>query len=316
MNKNIEDIIKADLAYKRLINDIKKKHLTHSQLIISADEEYAENFCIEVIKEMLCQNNQNTLALKLNNGNYLDLIKLNDKKSIKVDDLKIILEKSAESGVESEYLFFLIINAEKMTIEAQNKLLKTLEEPNNNHFYFLCCKTQSMILSTIKSRCNVISLQQPPKECIKEYLIREYKIENQKALEIAELSFSNLSIASKIIEDGNAASFDLALQLLKEIKSSADCIKMIKLIQQFDLEEIVTYIEYITTDTLKIKNNINTIWFTTKSKDIEELSNMTEKGLILIYDAMREIRTSIKANVSRNAIIDKILLKIAEGKHL
>ncbi len=75
--------------------------------------------------------------------------------TIKVEDILILLEKSSLAALRGKK-FFLVCNAENMNVQAQNKLLKLLEDKNNtNVLIFLC--NQDALLETIKSRCNIIS---------------------------------------------------------------------------------------------------------------------------------------------------------------
>lgn len=74
---------------------------------------------------------------------------------IKVEDILTLLEKSTLAALKGKK-FFLICNAENMNVQAQNKLLKLLEDRNStNVLIFLC--NQDSLLETIKSRCNIIS---------------------------------------------------------------------------------------------------------------------------------------------------------------
>lgn len=75
--------------------------------------------------------------------------------NIKVEDILSLLEKSSLSALQ-EKKYFLICNAENMNVQAQNKLLKLLEDKNRtNVLIFLC--NQDTLLETIKSRCSLIS---------------------------------------------------------------------------------------------------------------------------------------------------------------
>lgn len=77
------------------------------------------------------------------------------QETIKVEDILILLDKSSLAALKGKK-FFLICNAENMNVQAQNKLLKLLEDRNTtNVLIFLC--NQDALLETIKSRCNIIS---------------------------------------------------------------------------------------------------------------------------------------------------------------
>lgn len=76
------------------------------------------------------------------------------QETIKVEDILALLEKSSLAALRGKK-FFLVCNAENMNVQAQNKLLKLLEDKNStNVLIFLC--NQDALLETIKSRCNII----------------------------------------------------------------------------------------------------------------------------------------------------------------
>lgn len=76
---------------------------------------------------------------------------------MKVDTARQIIKNAYTKPSESEYKFIVIDNADSMNIQAQNALLKAIEEPKNTYFVFLCENHRSL-LQTINSRCQVFSL--------------------------------------------------------------------------------------------------------------------------------------------------------------
>lgn len=87
--------------------------------------------------------------------NHPDYFELNKEKteSIKIDDIRRLQEKVIEKPITSEKKVYVINNAENMTVEAQNCLLKTLEEPPEFVSIILVTNNENSILTTIKSRC-------------------------------------------------------------------------------------------------------------------------------------------------------------------
>lgn len=87
--------------------------------------------------------------------NHPDYFELNKEKteSIKIDDIRRLQEKVIEKPITSEKKVYVINNAENMTLEAQNCLLKTLEEPPEFVSIILVTNNENSILTTIKSRC-------------------------------------------------------------------------------------------------------------------------------------------------------------------
>ena len=87
-----------------------------------------------------------------NHPDYYELNK-DSAESIKIDEIRALQDKVIEKPITSEKKVYVINNAENMTIEAQNCLLKTLEEPPEFVTIILVTNNENSILTTIKSRC-------------------------------------------------------------------------------------------------------------------------------------------------------------------
>jgi len=89
----------------------------------------------------------------LNNPDF----KLIDTKdtNIKIEEIRALIEKVYEKPISGEKKVYIINNAEKLTKEAANCLLKTLEEPPEYITIILTTTNEEMMLPTIKSRCVV-----------------------------------------------------------------------------------------------------------------------------------------------------------------
>ena len=95
-------------------------------------------------------------CVKIKAGSHPDFFYI-DEDSLKVDQARNIIKNAYTKPSEAEFKFFIIDNAENMRVEAQNALLKAIEEPQNAYFVFLCHNHRSL-LQTINSRCQVFAL--------------------------------------------------------------------------------------------------------------------------------------------------------------
>lgn len=94
-------------------------------------------------------------CLMFDEDNHPDYYELNKDKteSIKIDDIRILQDKVIEKPITSKKKVYVINNSENMTVQAQNCLLKTLEEPPEFVSIILVTNNENSILTTIKSRC-------------------------------------------------------------------------------------------------------------------------------------------------------------------
>ena len=101
------------------------------------------------------QKDLNSKLLVKNNAssNILNIKKNNDKKNIEIEQIREIIKFTNQSSFNNRARFVVIDDAEYLNINSSNALLKSLEEPNHNVYFFLVFNSEMNILNTIKSRC-------------------------------------------------------------------------------------------------------------------------------------------------------------------
>lgn len=104
---------------------------------------------------ILCHNGTNPDIITINTGK---------KASIGVDEIRLLENMIITAPEYSKYKFFVIEDGELMTVQAQNALLKTLEEPPAYAVIIIICSNVSALLDTIKSRCAQIDFARNTKE--------------------------------------------------------------------------------------------------------------------------------------------------------
>ena len=151
-NKQIEELLKNTIEHKTIVNGY-----IFSGTNKTKNYAYAKEFA----KMILCLG-QNIQAcdkckscLMFNDNNHSDYYEINKEKteSIKIDEIREMQNKVIEKPITSEKKVYVINNAENMTKEAQNCLLKTLEEPPEFVTIIFVVNNENSILNTIKSRC-------------------------------------------------------------------------------------------------------------------------------------------------------------------
>lgn len=94
------------------------------------------------------------------------------EKTIKIDALRSMIDALSRHALEGGRRVVLIENAERMTPQAQNCLLKTLEEAAEGTYFLLTADVETALLPTVRSRCRVIRMQPWSRERITEWLLR------------------------------------------------------------------------------------------------------------------------------------------------
>ena len=123
-------------------------------------EEIATQFAKNILclkEDISCENCDS--CIKFNSKNHPDFRILTlgeEENSIKIEQIRNMQEDIIKKPIVSNRKVYIIENADKMTIGAQNCLLKTLEEPPLYITIILLIENETMILNTIKSRCTKI----------------------------------------------------------------------------------------------------------------------------------------------------------------
>lgn len=108
------------------------------------------------------------------------------EKTIKVDALRAVIDALSRSALEAGRRVVVIENAERMTPQAQNALLKTLEESRPDTFFLLTADTESAVLPTVRSRCRCVRMQPWTEDRIEDAL-RRRGIPPERARTLARL---------------------------------------------------------------------------------------------------------------------------------
>ncbi len=114
--------------------------------------------------------------------NNPDFITLEGDENIGVDEIRELQKLLKLKPFNFQYKFALVTQAEKLTPEAQNALLKTLEEPLEKSVVILTAPDSSWLLPTIASRCQIIQLPQQPQIILSDTEVKQFQETFQKII--------------------------------------------------------------------------------------------------------------------------------------
>lgn len=143
------------------------------------------------------------LVLRQPYGNLFDWYKLlgveNKQGQIGVDEANEIVKSLTLKSYEGGYKVMILWMVEKMNSSSANKLLKLIEEPPKKTIFILITEDEEQIISTIKSRCQVLYFPALSENEIKEGLIKNYGIDANIALKIAHQANGNYNKACDLV---------------------------------------------------------------------------------------------------------------------
>ena len=264
-NKNVKDF---------LIKSINNNTVLHSYMFIGIDGIGKKMIAQQFAKMILCEEfngvecNVCKSCVEFESGNNPDYMYIEpDGKVIRIEQIREMQSKVVEKPVNLKKKVYIIDNADCMTKEAQNCLLKTLEEPPEYIVIILIVSNENKILPTIKSRCVKLSFEKIKDEEIKRVLIEDSKNQNisNNILKLCDGSIGKcLSIEDKI-EDYNQIDrmFSLIKNSLTSFINSAELLYINK-------ENINNYLDYINVILYNYaKENSNSIRYINSIKIVE-----------------------------------------------
>ena len=148
---SFENIIGNDSVKKLLSHSIDSNNILHSYMFIGPDGIGKSLFAKEFAKMIL--NN----PIDIYNHPDFMIIEPEDGKSLKIEQIRYLQEKISEKPIGGSKKIYIITDSDSMTKEAQNCLLKTLEEPPFYAIIVLIVSNENKMLTTIKSRCTKVS---------------------------------------------------------------------------------------------------------------------------------------------------------------
>ena len=292
---NFSNIIGNEEIKIFLDNLIKTNNVVHSYMFIGPDGIGKVLFAKEFAKMILCQDsnkacNHCSSCIKFNSDNHPDFMIINseDGKSIKINQIRFLQERISEKPIVSNRKVYIINDSDLMTVEAQNCLLKTLEEPPEFAVIILVLSNENKCLSTIKSRCTKIAFQK-----LRNSDLTQYANENNLEVNSSLLSASDGSISKLLNLQNN-------LEAYKQLDN---------IINAFSKDNIVDI--WNNADILyKSKDNINTLLEYLNTVFLERLKSTKESKYIQSIKIIENTKNKLSSNANYDMCIDNLLLQI------
>ena len=306
------------IGHEALINNFKqrclKNTLSHAHLIVGEDG---------VGKGKLAD----ILAKFILNGDldreYVDIINYSsEKSSFGVDDVRDIIEEVYKKPFEKDKKVIIIHEGNKLTIQAQNALLKTIEEPPKGVYIIILCESLELILDTIKSRCEIYKLKPLTKSELYEYIkIKKFNYYENEIKSAIAFSEGVPGRIDRYFNDDKLRELRNNIVILIKNLNKNDLEAILQQEESFsnlknDKEEVLNIFGLFIRDILINKEieNEEFIINSDKLEDIKELTKeMSFKKLNNMIKTIEEARRNIKSNVSWGMTLRVMLMGFMEG---
>lgn len=256
--------------------------------------------------------------------NHPDIIRVLHEKpnTIGVEDIRTQINQDIViKPYSSPHKVYIMNEGEKMTPQAQNALLKTLEEPPAYAVIIILTTNIDAMLPTILSRCVCLHMKPAPDEEIRTYLMEQLKVPDYKADVCVAFARGNVGKAKALAtsEEFDNIKAD-AVSLLKYIAEmdTSEMVDAIKKISEYKLN-IDDYLDIIAVwyrDVLLFKatNDANHLIFKDEIQYIRKVADKSSyEGIEYIIQAIERSKSRLKANVNFDLTMELLLLAIKEN---
>lgn len=321
-----ENIVGNENIINSFIKSNKNNKVSHAYILDGKEKTGKKLIAKTFAKLLLCENSTSNPCLKCsscisfesNNNPDFFFIESN-KKSLEVSYIRKSIIKNLETKpFKYKYKVFVVKDAHTMTLQAQNAILKTIEEPPNFAVFIFLSKNYNIFLPTILSRCILFKIKPLLPNVIEQFLIKN-NVDKNIAKFYSLYSRGSIGKALEMIhsEKFKAIRQDIVNDIYK--LDSLDLIQMYTLVEKYqnmkeNINDILDMYLLFYRDSLILKktNNFNNIIQIDIKDYIREISNMSTKNLVNKIEAIFKAKLYLEQNSNFNMTMECLFLKLKE----
>ena len=338
MTGDFSSLFGNEATKSRIADAIRSRTLPHAHLITGKAGSGKRTLAREIAMALNCESKLGILPChrcntcrRISEGNYPDVYTLKregSRSSIGVEDVRRFKSSMMLSPVESDYKIYVIEDADRLTVQAQNALLTFLEEPPRNTYIFLLASSADTILTTIKSRAQSTAMSRFEKDELKEHLCRlNERARNMRRFDEETLDSIVMNAdgvigrAISIIEEGGEGEIAASARATEDIVSA--------ICKSAPYSELYTALSNLPTDRKKLISALESlilairdiilcrfdaeatpVFYSSREKAIELSRSTSSKKLLRVYDVLTLAIQDAASNVGIQALITGIATKI------
>ena len=327
---DFRDIVGQEQMKEHFRSALASRKISHAY-IINGEKSAGKEFIARIFAQALqCEKGGEEPCMECHSckqamsDNQPDIIRITHEKpnTISVDDIRAQINNDvAIKPYSSPYKVYIMNEAEKMTVQAQNAILKTLEEPPEYAVILLLTTNVNSLLPTILSRCVVLNMKPVADDLVRKFLMEEMQIPDYKAEVCVAFARGNVGRAKAL---ASSEEFD---------NVKAEALSLLKYIQDMELYEIIAAIKKINDYKLEVNDylDIMAIWYrdvllfkaTNDSnhlifrEEIQTLRKVAQRssyeGIERVTQALDKAKNRLNANVNFDLTMELLFLEIKEN---
>ncbi len=323
----LAEVIGQKRIVEQLNNIIKHQRVGHAYIFSGPIGSGKSKMALEFAKALNCLSFNDTVCeecsncFKIKNYNHPDIIWIKpETKAIKIDQIRQVQKNIGFVAIDVKYKFFIIEQAELLTTQAANSLLKIMEEPENKIVTILLVENYHQLLPTIKSRSQVINFS--PLDPFNIIKINNNHEKVNDLLIAAHLTNDINDIDKLILSDEFANMKKIVVEWTEEIvfrKYHAHNTLNIKIIKnEFIKENIQQFLDLVilwVKDLISIKlgRDKYIVYKDFKENLTKQASNLTEEQIINQIEEILNIKKKIGSNVNLQLTLEHMVFSLWEG---
>ena len=308
---NLNSFAQNEKAKKTLLDMVQKKRITHAALLAGPKGVGKKSFARLMAAAFLCEKDSPCFSCnsckKVLEGKHPDVTEITEftkPRSFSVDEVRRIRREAYISPNEGEKRIFILANAESMGIEAQNALLKIIEEPPQHAIFILTVQDAIALLPTVLSRVVTIPIS-PVDEKTVEQLVADKTPDKELLATACALSQGSIGRASEIIENEDLTkAAQTAIDIIKSTVR-ADRYETLKLLsacaQSSEIFDILDFMAIILENAMIKKTDF-----------ISKQITCSQKRIIKMLESVINAKRSMTFNVNKALLMTHLCVKMYE----
>ncbi len=325
------NIVGNEKLCARLVSDIKSGSLAHAYIIEgkkgSGRHTLAKNIlaalaCTEGGASLPCGECKNCRDILEDKCPDVMTIGREGKASLGIDAVRAIKSTIMAVANNLDFKAYIFEDADTMTLQAQNALLLTLEQPPTRVYFFIICENARSLLETIRSRAPILRTEPLSSQAVDAYITSE-RVDKSISSEARTLKSSSpeeyetllftadgsIGRAVELLSTKNRKPItdarSLAMRFLSSVKGSSASEHPLMLLPTFSQkrDELIFQLAYVSTALrdlilLKKSDSVQLCFFTNRDEALELSSTFAERRLISLFDRVNAAAAGLDANAN------------------
>ncbi len=325
-----KDIVGHEDIIRHFRSSIEMDRISHAYIISGEVDSGKKMLARAFAATLQCEKGESEACgickscIKMASGNHPDIITVTHEKPgvITVDEIREqVVDSITVKPYESKYKIYIIPDAQLMNTQAQNAILKTIEEPPEYGIIILLTTNISKLLDTVVSRCIVLNTKPVRERDMLGYLEKNMGLTEDKAYFCLDFAQGNLGKAIKLADN---------TEYVRVIDS---VVEVMKKIQKLDVDELASAMEHIQKFKmsindymdlmmmwyrdvlmLKVTGNIDKLLFKGEYSSIKTQAQvLSYKAIEDKIDAIARAKTRLDVNANFDVTMELLLLTLKEN---